>query len=153
MPDALFRYDHDANQRTLEALRATAAPPPRAVALFAHLLAAQRVWVERMRTGASATPVWPDLTLDDCAAWLDENRALLDGFLSSREGADRQASGERVFRYRTTRGVGYESTAGEVLQHLLLHGAYHRGQIAAAVREAGGTPPVTDYVMLTRRET
>ena len=145
---ALFDYEHDANRRALGALRGTPEAPPRARALLAHVLAAQRVWVERMQTGKSGTPVWPDLALNDCERWLDENRVLLGAFLASPE-----ATRGRAFRYHSTGGVGYESTVGEVLMHLLLHGATHRGQIAAAVRAAGGTPPMTDYVAHTRRRT
>jgi uncharacterized damage-inducible protein DinB len=38
----------------------------------------------------------------------------------------------------------------DVLLHVALHGSYHRGQIAAAVRAAGGEPVNTDFVTWTR---
>jgi len=31
-----------------------------------------------------------------------------------------------------------------------LHGSYHRGQVAAAVRAAGGEPVNTDYITYVR---
>jgi len=35
--------------------------------------------------------------------------------------------------------------------HVVTHSAYHRGQVAAAVREAGGKPEATDYVVWVRQ--
>ncbi len=151
----LFAYEHAANRQILAALRAMPEAPERARTLFAHILAAQRVWLERMQTGVSPTPVWPDLSLDTCGAWLTENETRLTVFLASpeaqpAEAQPAEASGARAFRYHSTSGAGYESTVGEVLQHLTLHGAYHRGQIALLIRQAGGAPPATDYIVHTR---
>jgi uncharacterized damage-inducible protein DinB len=52
--------------------------------------------------------------------------------------------------YRNTKGEFWTSTVGDILTHVALHASYHRGQIAAAVREAGGTPAYTDYVHAVR---
>ena len=151
----LFAYEHAANRQILNALRATPEAPDRARAVFAHILAAQRVWTERMRDGKSPTPVWPDLSLDECEAWIDANTERIAAALAPEaQTAAAQtagASGGRAFRYHSTSGAGYESTVTEIFQHLLLHGAYHRGQIAMLIREAGGVPPATDYVYHTRR--
>lgn len=38
------------------------------------------------------------------------------------------------------------ANAGESLIQLSLHSAHHRGQIAMRLREAGGEPPVTDFI-------
>jgi uncharacterized damage-inducible protein DinB len=35
--------------------------------------------------------------------------------------------------------------------HVVLHGGYHRGQIASELRAAGFTPAYTDYVEAVRR--
>ena len=34
--------------------------------------------------------------------------------------------------------------------HVVMHGAYHRGQIATVVRQGGETPAYTDYVQARR---
>ena len=49
-----------------------------------------------------------------------------------------------------SKGQSWTSRVEDVLTHVLLHGAYHRGQIASALREAGLTPPYTDYIHATR---
>ena len=54
--------------------------------------------------------------------------------------------------YRNTKGVEFKTPIQDVLMHLVLHSAYHRGQVAAAVREAGGKPAATDYVVYLRQK-
>ena len=53
-------------------------------------------------------------------------------------------------RYRNSRGEEFHTPVGDLLTHVLMHGAYHRGQIAASVRRAGGEPAATDYIAFTR---
>jgi len=38
------------------------------------------------------------------------------------------------------------ATAGESILQLVLHTAYHRGQVSGRLREAGGEPPLTDFI-------
>jgi len=55
-----------------------------------------------------------------------------------------------VVQYRTTTGAPYENTVEEILTQVLLHGAYHRGQIALLVRQLDGQPAVTDFIAWVR---
>ena len=45
-----------------------------------------------------------------------------------------------------------EKVLGEILEHLHLHGAYHRGQIAAWMRWEGIAPVNTDFITFVRME-
>jgi uncharacterized damage-inducible protein DinB len=38
----------------------------------------------------------------------------------------------------------------DILLHTCLHGAYHRGQIARDLRQAGDPPEPTDYIAFIR---
>lgn len=40
---------------------------------------------------------------------------------------------------------GYEYALGELIQHLLNHSTYHRGQVALLLRQLGQSPPATDF--------
>jgi uncharacterized damage-inducible protein DinB len=57
---------------------------------------------------------------------------------------------EEVITYRTTKGDAMRSRLGDILLQVALHGSYHRGQIAAAIKADGGTPPATDYILYCR---
>jgi uncharacterized damage-inducible protein DinB len=39
----------------------------------------------------------------------------------------------------------------DILMHVLMHGVYHRGQIAAAVRDRAGEPAYTDFIEAVRK--
>ena len=43
-------------------------------------------------------------------------------------------------------GSAGPATVAECLLQLALHSAHHRGQVAAWLREAGGEPPLTDFI-------
>lgn len=55
-----------------------------------------------------------------------------------------------VEAYTNSRGEAFETPIEEILRHVAFHGGYHRGQVAAAVRAAGGTPINTDYIVYYR---
>ncbi len=52
--------------------------------------------------------------------------------------------------YRNTAGKEFTTALEDILLHVFLHGAYHRGQIAALVREGGDEPKPTDYIQWVR---
>ncbi|HKR07774.1 MAG TPA: DinB family protein [Gemmatimonadaceae bacterium] len=142
----LFDHMEWADQRALASLREMSAPPPKAVELMAHIVAAERVWLSRIDSTKSPVAVWPNLTLDESERLLKENfqdyKRLL-GRLSS-EGL------QQPITYRNSAGDQFTSTVEDMLTQVVTHGSYHRGQIAAAVRAAGGTPNPTDYIAYIR---
>ena len=112
--------------------------------LFTHLLAAQELWLSRMEGRESTLPVWPDPDAELCHTLLKRNREGYGAFL------ERLDDEERLCSYTNSQKVPFTSTVGEILDHLLLHGAYHRGQIALHFRNAGLDPALTDYIAFTR---
>jgi uncharacterized damage-inducible protein DinB len=143
----LFAHAAWANRRVLDALRATP-DVSEALPLFAHLLAAEHVWLSRLHGTAPAHAIWPSLTLDQCAALADDNHAGYAAFL---DGLGPDALG-RVVAYRTTKGVAFETAIADILTQAATHGAYHRGQIAKAIRRGGGTPADTDFIIFVREQ-
>ncbi len=53
--------------------------------------------------------------------------------------------------YTNSQGEAWSSTVEEILTHITVHSAYHRGQIASDLRAAGMTPAYTDYIHAVRR--
>ena len=109
-----------------------------------HLYLAEWIWYSRWQ-GESPT-AWPptdaagDLTALR-AAWARQE-AELRAFVN-RLGAD---GVHRMFEYRLMNGQPGRSPFAEMLQHLVNHGTYHRGQIATLLRQLGKTPASTDYL-------
>ena len=141
----LFRWGHWANEETLSSLRRTA--PASGVRWLAHIVSAELLWLARLRDQAPFLPVWPDFDLDDTARRLAESRRVWTTHLESLTGEDLSDS----VGYRNSKGEFWTSTVADILTHVSHHGAYHRGQIASAVRAAGGEPAYTDFIHAARQ--
>jgi uncharacterized damage-inducible protein DinB len=150
-----FEYEQDAHAKVLASLdtvpadRQDAAEYRKAVTLFAHLVAARRVWLFRL--GAAPSPpaeLFPERpVLAEVAAEWETVRRLWADYLAAATAADL----DRVFEYRAFDGSGpYRNRTEDVLAHLFGHSSYHRGQIASLVKAAGGTPAMTDFVFWCR---
>ena len=143
----LFAYDAWANQEALASLRRVPDPPARAVQVLGHVAAVQRLWWGRLHGEPPGVAVWPEWTLDECEAHLAEMRKDWPGYLSSLTPADL----EREVEYTNTQGESWVSEVEDVLRHVLMHGAYHRGQVATHLRLAGHPAALTDYIHAVRQ--
>lgn len=142
-----FAYDAWANREVLVGLRASARPSPRLLQLLAHILSAERLWLERIRKQPPSLPVWPEFSLDQCGAQIAELDRLLQDYLG-------QLSSVTLLddvAYKNSQGEPWKSTVQDILTHVLLHSAYHRGQIATAMRAGGEQPAYTDFIHAVRQ--
>jgi uncharacterized damage-inducible protein DinB len=146
--ERLFDHVHWADRRVLDLLRESAAArQPEAMRLYSHLLAAERVWLLRLNGGdSSVQPIWPELGLEEMAEMRAANEAGYARYLRDRT----EVELDREIEYRSSAGVPYRTRAVDVLTHVALHGSYHRGQLARAVRAAGGEPVNTDFILYVR---
>ncbi|MEM1096874.1 MAG: DinB family protein [Bacteroidota bacterium] len=142
-----FAYDTTINRRLLASLRALPVMDERTQAVFAHLLAARAVWMERLQhDGRSTTPVWPTLDWDACETMIADNDQAYAAYLADVSMAELEAP----FTYYNSKGRGFTNRRLDVLMHVLIHGGYHRGQVAQSVRLAGYEPINTDYIFYLR---
>jgi uncharacterized damage-inducible protein DinB len=142
----LLRYDAWANAETLGSLRQGGAPA-KAMRWMGHIVGASALWLARLRQEPPAMAVWPDLDLDGCAAGIDRLADRWPRYLEALAPADL----EQGVGYRNSLGEYWTSTVGDILTHVAMHGAYHRAQIAAAVREGGREPAYTDFIHAVRQ--
>ena len=142
----LFDHMEWADRRALASLRAMSPPPAKSVELMSHILGAERVWLSRIEGKTSPIVVWPTLSLDDAERILAENVEGYRRVLSRLSSAGLQ----EPITYKTSAGDQFTSTVEDILTQVATHGSYHRGQIAAQVRAAGGTPNPTDYIAYIR---
>ncbi len=143
----LFRHADWANRRVLKLLQSISAPPQKARRLLAHLLAAEQIWITRLRgADSSALEVWPDHTLEQCANRVEKNAADYRRYLETLAENTLNAA----INYRNSKGEAFSNSVGDTLTHVSLHGAYHRGQIAQTIRAAGFEPINTDFIIFAR---
>ncbi len=145
----LFEYDYWANQEVLRSVATLNVTTERALKIAGHIIGAQRVWLGRLEAPDAAAPApWPLLSLEEANAAVSGMHHRWNSFLSN-------LTPERLDEdlvHRNSKGVEFRVPVRDVLMQLVMHSAYHRGQIAAAVREAGGKPAATDYIVYVRQQ-
>jgi uncharacterized damage-inducible protein DinB len=135
-----------ADAAALGSLREATVASERAIQLYAHIVAAEAVWLARIAGRTPDVAVWPALSLDEAASLAQRNAEELDRVVASLR-ADGLA---REIAYRNSAGDPFQSSLEDILLHVALHGAYHRGQVAMLVRDASGEPAPTDYIAFVR---
>ena len=103
-----------------------------------HLVFAEQVWCARW--AGAAPPPKPDAgAFADAAAirkaWR-EREAQLRGLLDSTG----EAGLGRVIAYRMMDGTSSAQPFWQMLQHVVNHGSYHRGQVTTMLRQMGAAP-------------
>lgn len=141
----LFAYDAWANARALGALKD--AQSQTALAPLAHLLMSEKIWLMRLGgEDTSAVNKSPELSHAECGSLAEEMRAGYESYISSLS-EDGLAS---PLTYRNFKGVEFRTPVGEILTHVAMHGTYHRGQVAKALRAEGHAPADTDFITFVR---
>ncbi|MBV9341734.1 MAG: DinB family protein [Acidobacteria bacterium] len=144
----MFVYDHWANRECMRAIGASGgAVAGTCLGRLAHILSAEKLWLERLRRQPQSMAVWPASTLAECAALAEEMASAWHDYLAELEPA---RFDERI-DYCNSKGEAWSSRVEDVLTHVLMHSAYHRGQIAVEMRAAGAEPPYTDFIHAARQ--
>ena len=142
-----FSYNDWANREVLKVIRAQGGSNERSLDLMAHILSAERLWLERMKQQPQSSAVWPKASLEQCEAQAADLARLWREYLEPITTGDLAQS----FSYKNTRGEPWTNTILDVLTHVVMHSAYHRGQIASHMRASGETPVYTDFIHAVRQ--
>jgi uncharacterized damage-inducible protein DinB len=137
-----FAYDEWANREVLAAIRATGSGNDRSLHLMSHILAAELLWLERLKQIPQSIPVWPKPDLEQCEAQAAQLGGQWLEFLDLITAGDVSQS----ISYKNSKGEVWTSDIVDILTHVVMHSAYHRGQIATHMRASGQTPAYTDFI-------
>ena len=142
-----FEYDAWAHREVLTTIRGSRASVARSLQLLAHIVSAELLWLERLRQEPQSQPVWPEWGLEQCEARSVEVAELWRRYLDALAPEDLT----KTVSYKNSKGEPWTSTVEDVITHVLLHSAYHRGQIASLMRASGDTPAYTDFIHAVRQ--
>ena len=140
--ERLFTYNDWSHHEELAHLLGTKSRD--ALRLFAHIVGTEATWLARIRGTDSPLPVWPELSIADCEEHVERLRDAWRELLANRDELPSRIT------YTNSKGESFTSRLDDIVMHVILHAAYHRGQIARAVRETGESPAYTDYIHCTR---
>jgi uncharacterized damage-inducible protein DinB len=113
-----------------------------------HLRGVERLWLDRWlgRSPAALSSVGP---AGGVAAFTTAWRPVWEGqavFLASL--SDESLNG--TFEYRNQSGKTASVGTLDMLIHVANHATYHRGQIASQIRQLGGIPAPTDFLLFSK---
>ncbi len=139
----LFEHEHWANLKVLETLISTNEPPQRAIEIFSHTIAAQRIWLDRMKGDKTELKVWEVFDRKIMLELLEINYADLTKLLDNQDI-------NQLINYQNSKGEHFTNTVNQILTHLALHAAYHRGQVVLLLKNHVDSLPTTDYIFYIR---
>ena len=154
----LYAYNSWANHRALGASSALSAEQftqnlqssfPSVRDTLAHIMLAEWIWLERWQGRSPAFPPsdgFPDLA-SIRTRW-QKIETDLSAFVQKLFAADL----DRIVEYKNTKGNAFSNPMGQMLQHVVNHGTYHRGQITTMLRQLGATPLTTDLIAFYREQ-
>lgn len=139
----LFEHEHWANLKVLETLISIKEPPQRAIEIFSHTIAAQRIWLDRMKGDKTELKVWEVFDREIMLELLEINYADLTKLLDNQDI-------NQLINYQNSKGEHFTNTVNQILTHLALHAAYHRGQVVLLLKNHVDSLPTTDYIFYIR---
>ncbi len=154
---ALYDFNAWANARTIEPcaalsrdefLRQNGSSFPSVRDTLAHIYGAEWIWLERWQGRRPGGLPKPEDFADLASLrgkWDATAKQLLE-FAHSRTTDDLHAP---MTTY-TLDGTAYTQPLWQMMQHVVNHGSYHRGQIAAFLRQLGHKPQATDLIRYYR---
>lgn len=142
----MFKYHEWANRESLASLKSSGGQP-RSLKVMSHLVAAERLWLDRLKQQRQRMAIWPEMSLQECEAHLADMSLEWQEYINGL-GAD-DYSGQ--ISYTNSKGEAWTNSVEDTLMHVLLHSAQHRGQIALEVRASGQTPAYTDFIEAVRQ--
>ncbi|MGH9782289.1 MAG: DinB family protein [Candidatus Acidiferrales bacterium] len=154
----LYDYNSWANHRVLNACAALAPEKltrnlgssyPSVRDTLTHIMFVEWLWLERWRGRSPSGPPlgeFPDLA-SIRARW-----QTIESELMKFVGALTATDLDRVVEYKNTKGHAFSNPMSEMLQHLVNHGTYHRGQITTLLRQLAASPVATDMIVFHREQ-
>jgi uncharacterized damage-inducible protein DinB len=163
----LFAYNKWANDQMLASLgsltpeqlsRDLACSFPTILGTVAHIAAAEWIWLSRWKgRSPSAMPEWA-LRQAQGGAAAEALGPIVKKFAELE--AERTAYLATLSDADVEQSVGFTLLSGAAdtqplraqFQHVVNHGTYHRGQVAAMIRQVGAAPTSTDIIKWLREK-
>jgi uncharacterized damage-inducible protein DinB len=116
----------------------------------AHICAAERTWITRLKGEQPQRFPKPDRLSNVDAA--RKEWAELEGVMCEQLARLGPEAVERTFEYQDLRGNDQSDVLWQILQHVVNHGTYHRGQTTTMLRQLDAAPPESMDLIAFYRE-
>jgi uncharacterized damage-inducible protein DinB len=150
----LYEYNRWANARVLDAVsKLTAEQFSQDMGnsfssvrdTLTHIMSAEWIWLQRWKGSSPKAMLDPaayphlDVLRVRWAEIVQEQTAFVNGLP--------ETSLETVIAYVNTKGETWRYPLGHMLQHVVNHSSYHRGQVTTLLRQLGAEAASTDFLL------
>ena len=112
---------------------------------LAHILAAEWIWLERWK-GVSPNALLIPSEFPTVES-LETRWAVVEGDYTAFLSGVTDGSLATVIAYTNTRGEEWAYPLGQMLQHVMNHSSYHRGQVTTMLRQLGAQVNPVDLLV------
>jgi uncharacterized damage-inducible protein DinB len=113
-----------------------------------HTMGAEWIWLERFK-GVSPNRFMDEGEFPDVIA-LRDRWAAIEGHRDSWYRALKEDAVSRRISYKNLKGEPFTAPLWQLIQHVVNHSSYHRGQVVTMLRQLGAKAPATDLVVWDR---
>jgi uncharacterized damage-inducible protein DinB len=162
----LLRYNDWANRRILEACsrlssdqftRDCRASHASVRGTLVHLIGGHWVWLRfwlgepTEQIAARCDTLWNEKVFPDIASLEAAHQKITDDQVQFLETVSEDRLNSRI-RFQSFQGHEREMSLTQMIQHVVNHSTYHRGQVVTLLRQEGFTPPGTDFSTFLEEE-
>jgi len=142
----LFEYNNWATKLAANSVIVSDKKEERSTELLSHIVSAQTIWLNRILGNNITIDPWQKLLPEECitqstqitSEWITLLKKFKDSDLAKR------------IEYKNLKGESFTNSIKDIITHVINHSTYHRAQIAQLVRQSGGEPAKTDYIVYQR---
>ena len=131
-----MEYNHWANECYIEKLSTLSIGKGHEI--LGHILTAHSLWLDRINAEPFRYGIWQNIPKEN---WRKLNN---DNYQRSMNILEHKVP-ESIIEYEDHKGNFQVKWLRDIISHINLHGAYHRGQLAFMLRQSNIIPPITDY--------
>ena len=142
----LFKYNDWATRQTAESIMNLKKKNRKSEELLSHIISAQKIWLNRILSKDIVIDPWQMLTQKEL---VPQSTPVTADWINLLEGLH-ENDFERRIEYSNMKGEKFANTIKDIVVHVINHSSYHRAQIAQFVKQSGGEPARTDYIVYQR---
>ncbi len=142
----LFKYNDWATRQAAESIMNLRENSIKSEELLSHIISAQKIWLNRILEKEIAIDPWQMPTQKELAP---QSTPVTADWINFLEGLHENDFEKRI-EYTNIKGEKFTNTIKDIVVHVINHSTYHRAQIAQLIRQSGGTPARTDYIVYQR---
>lgn len=137
-----FEYNDWANKNIIKFLSESGDAPERCLDLVSHIIAVQDYWYDRqVNKSIYLIDLWEKYSLLELGHLNQSSTNMWLGYIEK----CKEKEFKELCGYYNKEGVALDISAGDIINHILNHSAYHRGQINLLLKTNGFEPVNIDF--------